>query len=68
VRAAPTTEARSFVPEQCGQEKVAAGRAHHRQAGTREPPGPGTGEMPSGPAHTAQRAGARHRSQDSPGA
>ena len=62
VRDSPTTAARSFVPWQCGQSKVAAGRAHQRQAGTREPPGPGVGEMPSGPAHTAQRAMATLRS------
>jgi hypothetical protein len=68
VRAAPTTEARSFVPWQYGQSKVAAGRAHQRQAGTRDPPGPGAAAMPSGPEQTAQRAGARQRSQASPGA
>ena len=49
VRDSPTTAARSFVPWQCGQSKVAAGRAHQRQAGMRAPPGPGRGEMPSGP-------------------
>jgi hypothetical protein len=68
VRAEPTTEARSRVPEQCGQTKLAAGRAHQRQAATREPPAPGDAETPSGPAQCTQRAGARHRSQDSPGA
>jgi hypothetical protein len=67
VREAPITAARSFVPWQCGQSNVAAGRAHHRHAAIRTPAGPGDGEMPSGPAQCAQRAGARHRSQTSEG-
>ena len=67
VRDSPTTAARSFVPWQCGQSKVAAGRAHQRQAGIRAPPGPGRGEMPSGPAQCAQRAGARQRAHASDG-
>ncbi len=50
------------------REALAAGRAHHRHAGTREPPGPGCGAMPSGPEQAGQRAGARQRSHDSPGA
>ena len=61
VRDSPTTAARSFVPWQCGQSKVAAGRAHQRHAGMRAPAGPGRDEMPRGPAQWAHRAGARHR-------
>jgi len=53
---------RSRCPPQAGQVNPVSTRPHQRQAGG--PCGPGS---PSGPAHTAQRAGRRQSWQDSEG-